>query len=149
MPQEYLETQDDFGPKSITTHWPRQGTPTNVWGVGATIYKLILLTDAHHDIKEAFDNGRAFRQLERHRTPEYSRSLRDLVKQCLKTDPQDRPTLQRLGDDIDRHRSAFINRWSTGGTVAKGAVLRFTNRDIASMDMGPFIKRGHITRDLD
>lgn len=149
MPQEYLETLDDFGPKAITAHWPRQGTPTNVWGVGATIYKLILLTDAHHDIKEAFDNGRAFRQLETHRTPEYSRSLRALVKQCLEIDPQDRPTLQRLGDVIDRERSAFVNRWSTGGTVAERAVLRFTNRDIASMDMGPFIKRGHITRDLD
>ncbi|KAL8774080.1 MAG: hypothetical protein Q9209_001188 [Squamulea sp. 1 TL-2023] len=149
LPVEIRADLNDFVPEAIKHDWPLLGSPTNVWGVGACIYKLILLTDLTHDLTKAFEHGRALGKLQTHRNPEYSSALLNLVHRCLKIDPQRRPTLQKLGEIIASQRSSFRNRWSMGRTVAAEAILRFTKDEIDKMDTGPFVQGENIDEDLD
>ncbi|KAL8801927.1 MAG: hypothetical protein Q9200_006772 [Gallowayella weberi] len=150
-PQEDQERwpKDEREPVShaVNQEWPILGTPTNVWGVGASIYKLILLTDAYHDLHRAYEKKTGLEKLETHRTPEYSRDLLNLVYDCLKIDPNRRPYLQRLDQVIEKQRASFRDSWSRGGPVTEEANLRLTNDELNEMEMGRFVRRKHVPED--
>ncbi|KAL8849600.1 MAG: hypothetical protein Q9221_005428 [Calogaya cf. arnoldii] len=134
---------DDFTHYYSTKTWPQLGTPTNIWGVGACMYELIVLNTASLDLtKAAYEDG-ALGKLQTLRTPEYSKPLTNLVHQCLKNDPDKRPTLERLEKIIDSNRSKFRDRWSAGEPVPEEAVVRLTREEIDMMDIGPFIRKEH------
>ncbi|KAL8645090.1 MAG: hypothetical protein Q9226_007459, partial [Calogaya cf. arnoldii] len=134
---------DDFVPKGVTKDWPQLGTHTNIWGVGACMYELILLTTASLDLTKAANEGGALGKLQTHRTPEYSKPLTNLVHQCLKHDPKRRPKLNKLEEVIDLNRSQFRDQWSAGKPVPEEAVIRLTRAEIDKMEYGPFIQKEH------
>ncbi|KAL8676114.1 MAG: hypothetical protein Q9186_007337 [Xanthomendoza sp. 1 TL-2023] len=148
QPQEaqvnFPEDEREFVPQAVNWEWPRLGTPTNIWGVGVCIYKLLLLTDAYFDLQKAYEEKTGLAKLETHRTPEYSRALLNLVYDCLKIDPNRRPNFQKLDQVIEKQRASFRKSWSTGEPVTEEAKLRLTNDELNGMEMGPFVRRRHV-----
>ncbi|KAL8672009.1 MAG: hypothetical protein Q9168_003514 [Polycauliona sp. 1 TL-2023] len=146
--KERAELQD-YAPTGVTQDWPHLGTHTNIWEVGACMYELMVLTQVSYDLVKAHNEGSVLGKIRTHRTPEYSRSLTDLVHQCLKIDPNRRPTLQKLESIIDSQRSMFRDRWARGQTIPNGAAVLLDPDQISRMAVGPFVKGPHIKFDLD
>ncbi|KAL8977578.1 MAG: hypothetical protein Q9205_006646, partial [Flavoplaca limonia] len=138
------KNKNDYIPKGVTSEWPLLGTHTNIWGVGASIYELIVLTPVAFDLNKAATEGKVLGKVETHRIPEYSKALTDLVHQCLKIDPERRPTLQELETKIESRRSSFRNRWARGENVPQEAALHLRDDEFARMESGPFIMGEHI-----
>ncbi|KAI4251769.1 MAG: hypothetical protein L6R42_008240 [Xanthoria sp. 1 TBL-2021] len=149
MSAEDREELDDFVPQGVTQDWPMLGTHTNIWGVGASMYELMVLTGLTFDLTKAVVEGRALGKVQTHRIPEYSKPLTDLVHHCLKSDPARRPKLEKLENIIESRRSYFRDRWSAGETVPEEAALHLDPDEIDKMDIGPFVKGEHIQYDLD
>lgn len=78
----------------------RLSSYTNIWAIGATMYELLTL----HRFRKALHSGGEIRT---DRTPEYTDTLRHLVRSCLRPNPQDRPDIPQLLEIIRHSRSQF------------------------------------------
>lgn len=141
--------KNDYIPKGVTSEWPLLGTHTNIWGVGACIYELIVLTPVVFDMRKAATEGGVLGKIKTHRIPEYSKALMDLVHQCLKIDPARRPTLQELETKVESRRTSFRARWARGENVPEEAALHLHSDEFDRMDFGPFIVGEHVPFDWE
>ncbi|KAL9596689.1 MAG: hypothetical protein Q9179_004527 [Wetmoreana sp. 5 TL-2023] len=147
MPREYQDkltgdreaNRDRWVEQEVRPHWPKMGPQTNVWGVGACIYKLMLLTNADFDFYGKVKHGEVMDKIKTHRQPkDYSQELRDLVHDCLKFDPDWRPSPTMLLRRIESERKKFRDRWQAGEAIEESARLLVTNSELNQMETGPW-----------
>ncbi|KAL8950393.1 MAG: hypothetical protein Q9222_003573 [Ikaeria aurantiellina] len=122
----------------INNEWPKLGSHTNVWGVGACIYKLIHLTDADYQYEEPKE-GESIPEITTHRNPEYSPQLRTLVRQCLRFDPATRPSLGKLRKATTAARDRYLHTLETTKGIPVGSELFFTNDKLNQMNPGQWV----------
>ena len=102
-------------------------------------YKLIKLTEVDHDFYRGIrSNGEVLPQITTRRSPEYSSELRDLVHQCLKFDPKDRPSLAEVLKRIESERLKFFKPWSEGAQMEEEARVRVSNDELNAWTYGPW-----------
>ena len=77
-------------------------SPTNVWGIGMVMWELMHVHEwpETENVQYRID-GNIIKEIRTGKTPEYSRELRDLVRDCLKAVPDARPELQVIKERID------------------------------------------------
>ncbi|KAL8993202.1 MAG: hypothetical protein Q9188_007387, partial [Gyalolechia gomerana] len=142
------EYQDEFVYGEITNDEPKFSSESNVWGVGACIYKFIWLTDASYDFHDKMkENEEVIPKIETTRTPEYSQELRDLVHECLNFSPLKRPTLSTLIDRVGQARARFREQWKETRKVPSESLLYYTDEAVEKMDFGTWVKRRHVHED--
>ncbi|KAL8737971.1 MAG: hypothetical protein Q9181_001193 [Wetmoreana brouardii] len=147
MPREYQDkltgaqeaNRDRWVEQEVRPHFPKMGPQTNVWGVGACIYKLMLLTNADFDFYGKVKHGEVMDKVKTHRQPkDYSQELRDLVHDCLKFDPDWRPSPTMLLRRIESERKKFRDRWQAGEAIEEPTRLLVTNDELNQMETGPW-----------
>ncbi|KAL8868594.1 MAG: hypothetical protein Q9174_004889 [Haloplaca sp. 1 TL-2023] len=124
--------------KEVRSDWPKCGQHTNIWGVAAVIYKMIKLTEVDHDFYRKIRSNEVLPKITTRRSPDYSSELRDLVHQCLKFDPKDRPTLAELLKSIESERNKFFQPWSEGSQMDEAARVRVNNDELNAWAYGPW-----------
>ncbi|KAL9600910.1 MAG: hypothetical protein Q9219_002845 [cf. Caloplaca sp. 3 TL-2023] len=139
--------KDDFVEREIESHWPKFCSETNVWGVGVCIYKLIWLTDASYDFYGKIKNNEVIPRIKTTRKPEYTQELRDLVHDCIRFNPEERPSWSTLFRKIDRVRERFKKTWQEGQRIPDESVLCYTKEALDAMDFGDWYQRGHLFLD--
>lgn len=87
----------------------RLSSYTNIWAIGATMYDLLTL---HHVRKALYrgeidEEGEGLGEIRTSKEPEYTDTLRHLVRLCLRPNPQNRPDIRQLQRVISASRSAF------------------------------------------
>ncbi|KAL8965497.1 MAG: hypothetical protein Q9197_006486 [Variospora fuerteventurae] len=142
--QQGEDYQEDFVEGEITDVEPIFSSKTNVWQVGACIYKLMTLRDASYvfygEIKR---NGEVIPRIRTTRDPEYSDDLRELVHQCLNFWPDDRPGVEQLVSTVTRNRDAFRDLWAANPdplNIPHTAILKYTREGWKEMESGSWLK---------
>lgn len=97
---------------------------TNVWAIGATMFELMTLHRVHRFLLKAQGNvidEEGIQPIETSRKPPYSSQLSNLIQNCLKPTPVDRPDVMELRTKISTHRDAVIKlvREREGAEAAK------------------------------
>ncbi|KAL8708182.1 MAG: hypothetical protein Q9225_007644 [Loekoesia sp. 1 TL-2023] len=132
----------------ITDDSPEFSSKTNVWGVGACIYKLIWLTDVWYDrYRRIKENKETIPEIVTTRRPEYSKQLRDLVRECLRFWPSTRPSWHRLLRRIERVRNIARERWERTQNIPSDSVLCYTKEALDEMSSGTWVKRQRVFED--
>lgn len=84
---------------------------TNVWAIGATMFELMTLHRVHRFLLKTQGNiidEEGIQPIETNRKPPYSSHLSQLIQDCLKPTPVDRPDVMELRIKISTHRDAII-----------------------------------------
>ncbi|KAL9576723.1 MAG: hypothetical protein Q9212_006864, partial [Teloschistes hypoglaucus] len=136
-PQAY-DQKDEYSQPEIEEHWPKLGSHTNVWEVGACMYKLMTLTDVEFQFwKKLNKNGNMMNKIKTNRLPvDYSAELRNLVFECLKFDPIKRPNIHNLQERVEQGRDKFRNAWWKGEAVQEDARILVANDELNQMKTG-------------
>ncbi|KAL9578433.1 MAG: hypothetical protein Q9203_007101, partial [Teloschistes exilis] len=136
-PADY-DREGEWSQPEITQHWPQLGSHTNIWEVGACMYKLMKLTDAEYKFwKKLNRHGNIMKKIETKRKPEdYSEELRQLVYECLMFDPIKRPNVFDLQKRVERGRDKFRDAWWKGEPVDENAKVIFANDELEQMNFG-------------
>ncbi|KAL8709677.1 MAG: hypothetical protein Q9220_005617 [cf. Caloplaca sp. 1 TL-2023] len=131
--------KDFYVEREINNEWPKLGSHTNVWGVGACIFKLIHLTDVDYSYDKT-KNGESIPEIRTQRNPEYSPELRKLVQQCLRFDPAARPRLYELRTAVTAARNRCLGTLRPTGDVPEESTLFFTNDRLNQMEEGQWVQ---------
>jgi len=85
--------------------WPIT-SKANVWGVANIVASLMIQSEGFAEL-ETFSEHKepVFNQFA---TLRYSQELRDLITDCMRFDPNDRPDLRRVLADIRTHKLAAL-----------------------------------------
>ena len=87
----------------------RLSSHTNIWAIGATMYNLLTL----HQVSRALyrgeidEDGEGLGEIRTTKEPEYSYTLRHLVRSCLRPNPQQRSGIPHLQAIIGSSRAEF------------------------------------------
>lgn len=87
----------------------RLSSHTNIWAIGATMYDLLTL----HQVRRALysgeidEDGEGLGEIQTTKEPEYTSTLRRLVRSCLRPNPQQRPNIRQLREIIGSSRAEF------------------------------------------
>lgn len=105
----------------------RLSSYTNIWAIGATMYDLLTL---HHVNKALYldgidEYGEGLDPIKSQKEPDYTHTLRHLVRSCLRPNPADRPDIRHLQKTIESARSEF---------KAKGSNLRGEDQSVPHED---------------
>ena len=91
-------------PASILAH-------TNVWAIGATVFEVMTLHRVYGFLLKTRGNiidEEGVKPIQTHRKPPYSSQLSQLIQDCLKPVPLDRPDILELRAKIGAHRDAIV-----------------------------------------
>lgn len=117
---------------------------TNIWQVGACIYKLMTLREPSYAFyRRIRKNGEVLPRIATTREPEYTHDLRHLVHQCLKFWPDERPDVDQLLSTVTRNRDAFRDVWAADPdplNIPHTAILKYTRAAWKEMEFGSWRK---------
>ncbi|KAI4095123.1 MAG: hypothetical protein LQ344_001774 [Seirophora lacunosa] len=135
---------EDFVEDEVTDEEPMLSSKTNIWQVGACIYKLMTLREASYAFyRRIRKNGEVLPRIETTREPEYTHDLRDLVHQCLKFWPDERPDVDQLLSTVTRNRDAFRDVWAADPdplNIPHTAILKYTRAAWKEIEFGSWRK---------
>lgn len=129
--------------KEIEEHSPKFSSKTNIWELGACIFKLLELRDASYAFYGKIRKGEVMNKIKTTREPEYSQDLIDLVHQCLKFYPHERPDEEQLLSTVVRNRDKFRNLWKTDPShriIPREAILYYTREAWNDMESGSWVR---------
>ncbi|KAL8924291.1 MAG: hypothetical protein Q9208_004072 [Pyrenodesmia sp. 3 TL-2023] len=134
--------RDSFVEDEVTDDSPRISSKTNIWEVAACIFKLMELSDAFYHFygRISKKTGEVMDKIKNTWEPGYSQELIDLVHQCLKFYPQDRPDVDQLLSTIVRNRDGFRDRWQTEASIPSQAILAYTREAWNEMEPGSWVR---------
>ncbi|KAL8894982.1 MAG: hypothetical protein Q9207_008347 [Kuettlingeria erythrocarpa] len=134
--------RDTIVEDEVTDDSPRMGSKTNSWEVAACIFKLMKLTDADYAFygKMNKKTGEVINKIKDTWGPGYSQDLIDLVHQCLKFYPHDRPDIDQLLSTIVRNRDRFRNSWQRDPIIPRQAMLAYTREAWNEMESGSWVR---------
>lgn len=85
--------------------WPLT-SKANVWGVANVVASLIILEEGFKELEYFTEHREPF--FDASQAGRYSQELRDLIWNCMRYDPNNRPDLTRVLTDIRTHRLSFL-----------------------------------------
>lgn len=137
--------RDTFVEDEVTDDSPSIGSKTNIWEAAACIFKLMKLTDADYAFygKMNKKTGEVINKIKNTWEPGYSQELIDLVHQCLKFYPRDRPDVNQLLSTIVRNRNCFRDSWQRDPIIPRQAILAFTREAWNEMESGSWVRPGN------
>ena len=155
-PRQYISNLADA--PGAHKHFYRVGPEANLWAIGAVMYSLLTLDDI--DYVDENLNGIMSQTLteenDGHLIPpietlkgtlpggtEYSKALRELIRDCLKIRPHHRPKLDDLLTSIKLGTQKCVDKVSArcGNSAdlwAAETKVCFTNEDMNAMPAGPY-----------
>lgn len=127
---------------------PRRDYPllywTNVWAVGATMYRMLTLHPVAAVLFRHNDDDQATEGLPpiiTNKMPEYSRELRSLIRECLRPDPLKRPTIIQMERRIEHYRELansknYLERGEDQTQPSAEERLYYRSNEIETMEPG-------------
>ena len=98
------------------------------------------MTDVSYDFYGEIKNTEVLPPIETTRKPEYSQELRNLVHDCLRFWPHERPSWSQLLKRVGRSRSKFKDYLEKLQRTPRRSKLRFTMEDLDEMEIGTWVK---------
>lgn len=132
-------------------HLPQQLVATVANFVSTSSYKLINLTEVDHAFYTEVKDGEVLDKIETRRHPEdYSEELRNLVHDCLKFDPDRRPSPTALYHRVKQERDKFRDRWMANETIEESVKVYLANDELNDLKMGTWAnKKRHPVSDYE
>lgn len=86
---------------------------TNIWALGATMYELLTLhrvrSALYVDDTDPYGGIEGLPEITTGKDPEYTGALRSLIRQCLRPNPDDRPRIGEMEEQIGKYRQRMAH----------------------------------------
>lgn len=85
--------------------WPLT-SKANVWGVANVVASLVIPKEGFQELEYFTEHREPF--FDASQASRYSQELRDLIWNCMRFNPNNRPDLRRVLADIRTHRLSYL-----------------------------------------